>query len=107
MARPKAKCVFVHLPKTAGTSFHSLLCDVFGKRKVSPPFRVRDLAAREAQRLASFQIISGHISWVDIETYFPDRQLFTILRDPIERCLSVYGFFRQMKKVLVIPAASA
>lgn len=100
---PTDKIVFVHIPKTAGTSFRKLLVDVFGEGRVSPQFAANPLTDDDAARLDHFQVIAGHINFADVQTYFPDRRLITFLREPVDRCLSPYGFFRKMKGHPLIP----
>jgi hypothetical protein len=95
--------VFVHIPKTAGTSIRALLAECFRPEDVSPAFRVQPIDAEVAQHLAAFAVISGHISWADIAEHFPTRRLITFLRDPIDRCLSVYGYFRERTDRPLIP----
>jgi hypothetical protein len=87
--------VFVHVPKTAGTSFHNALRTALGAGAVSPSFIATRLTLADAQRLDRFKIISGHISMADVRRFFPDRIILTILREPIDRCLSWYYFARQ------------
>jgi hypothetical protein len=89
------KCVFVHLPKTAGTSFHSALRNIVGREAVSPSFVATRLSEADAARLERYAVISGHISAADVVRYFPDRIILTILRDPVDRCLSWYYFARK------------
>jgi len=55
------------------------------------------LSESDAARLCSFHVISGHISRVDQEEYFADRQVLTILRNPIDRCLSWYYYARKIE----------
>jgi hypothetical protein len=89
------KSVFVHLPKTAGTSFHTAMREALGREAVSPSFIATNLSPAEAERLDRFTVISGHISMADVRRYFPDRTILTILRDPVDRCLSWYYFARK------------
>jgi hypothetical protein len=49
----------------------------------------------QAQRLDRFDVISGHISIADVSRYFSDRAILTVLREPIDRCLSWYYFARK------------
>jgi hypothetical protein len=86
------KFVFVHVPKTAGTSFHHGLRKALGADAVSPSFIATNMTPAQAARLDRFDIISGHISMADVSRYFPDREVLTILRDPVDRCLSWYYF---------------
>jgi hypothetical protein len=95
--------VFIHVPKTAGSSIRSLLAEVFSAGAVSPAFPVRRIDSRDSQLLQSYRVIAGHISWADAAFHFGRRRLFTFLRDPLERCLSVYGYFRQRTHDRLIP----
>lgn len=95
--------VFAHLPRTAGTSVTRLLAEVFSPQNVSPLFPARVIGADEARQLDAYWVIAGHISWLDMETHFPERRYFTILRDPIERCMSIYGYYRQQTGHPLIP----
>lgn len=88
------KIVFIHIPKSAGTSFRHLLCRVFGDDKVSPAFIASRMTPEERDRLDRFDVIAGHISIDDVDRFFPDADAITIVRDPISRCLSWYHFAR-------------
>ncbi|MBB4952813.1 hypothetical protein H4S14_000856 [Agrobacterium vitis] len=90
------RAIFIHLPKTGGTSFHAALQRGFGADAVSPPFAASRMSVEQAEALRRYDIICGHISLQDINTHFPDAVLFTILREPIERCLSWYSFARNL-----------
>jgi Sulfotransferase family len=83
--------LFVHLPKTAGTSFSSALQSALGRDAVSPLFVASRLSEQDIARLERYRAIAGHISIDDI-TPFRNRQLLTILRDPTDRCISWYYF---------------
>lgn len=98
------KFVFVHIPKAAGTSLIRLLNEVF-PGEVSAPFPDVDLCRdAEALRLLSgYRLVNGHISGRDVARCFPDRGCFTVLRDPIERCLSAYAYFRRLRHHPLLP----
>ncbi|WP_341988976.1 sulfotransferase family 2 domain-containing protein [Azorhizobium sp. AG788] len=89
------QAVFVHIPKTAGTSFREALCAGFGSEAVSPAFAASRISPEEAERFGAYQVISGHISMADVTRHFPNAAPFTILRAPIDRTLSWYSFARQ------------
>jgi len=91
-----ARYLFVHLPKTAGTSFRWALESALGRDAVSPPFLASRLTEEEIARLEQYRAIAGHISIDDI-TPFRNRNLLTILRDPIDRCISWYYFAHNQK----------
>lgn len=98
----KDEYIFVHIPKTAGTSVRNLFIEIFSEELISPSFPVTVLDSDKAKELNKYKIICGHISMTDVERYFPNRKLITFLRNPIDRCLSIYGFFRQQSDIPLI-----
>jgi hypothetical protein len=105
VSNPHNQFVFVHIPKTAGVSVRALLTEAFGGEAVSPSFSAKPVDPKDAHRLMDHEVISGHISWSDVEKYFPERRCVTFLRNPFDRCLSIYGFFRQLTDRPLIPLA--
>lgn len=94
------KFVFVHLPKTGGTTLHAALRRAVGKDAVSPNFIASKLSDQDAVELDKYTVISGHISIIDVRRYFPDRKILTILREPLDRCVSWYYFARAMRPAI-------
>jgi hypothetical protein len=91
------KAVFIHIPKTAGSAFRQMLELGFGAHAVSPPFTAFRMSDGEAERLKRFDIVAGHISADDVRRYFPEAMLLTVVRNPIDRCISWYSFANTMK----------
>jgi Sulfotransferase family len=85
--------LFVHIPKTAGTSFRGALANALGDDAVSPHFSASRLSEEDINRLDRYRVIAGHIS-IDDATPFRSRHLLTVLRNPTDRCLSWYYFAR-------------
>lgn len=102
-------CVFIHIPKTAGSSLSSEL------KHMRRPYlnihrhyfygntitfsRIEDEIddAIHDGALTRAQSCSGHFSWAQaaaIRAVRPDARFFTILRDPIERVISDYRYSR-------------
>jgi len=92
----KHSYMFLHLPKSAGTSFLHGLKHHFCS--VSEPFPASYLTAEVAGELDAFTVVAGHISFDDYLQWFPDRNSMTIIRNPVERSLSWYCYAR-----LVVP----
>jgi len=96
--------VFLHIPKTAGTTLNSVLDKNFD------PDRVLDVYTREQQaalgeltyeELEGYDLIRGHLFVYDYAQLLdgPVRfKVFTFLRDPIERVVSEYSFLKNWPK---------
>lgn len=90
---------FMHIGKTAGTSFFHLLCE-----------ELNDLAHFHAspeafdkliqKDLDNYKLITGHFSFNHTSRFRSDRYLITFLRDPVDRVLSNYYFLRNWDGVI-------
>jgi len=108
-ASPMAECdpyLFVHLPKTAGTSFRLAVQRTFGGRVaydygVETPatsdlvrqyvYRQADLPAlHERLRRDRIVMLGGHVPYERYASIFTPSQVITFLRDPVERIVSEY-----------------
>jgi hypothetical protein len=104
--------VFLHLPKTSGSALTRALIEVLKpNRIVSPAFdrvlfgtfsafdslcpKVRQTIYAEDRPLPhNFDFLSGHVSFSGVWDAVAERQLFSILREPISRILSHWIFWR-------------
>lgn len=92
--------LFLHIPRTAGTTLNRLLERRFAPETVLSLYS-RDDFARNAvidrERLAGLRLIEGHVLLSDYEAFtFYDTPVraFTFLREPVSRVISEYFFLR-------------
>jgi hypothetical protein len=99
----------IHIPKTAGTSFRKALEERYGDRlalyygptdpKTHDLLRVRrsELAARiPVLEQHGIEVLHGHYYLHAVRSHVTDpTQVWTWLRDPIERTLSHYAFYQE------------
>jgi hypothetical protein len=87
--------VFLHIPKTAGQSVHSLLVDIFGREAIAPARVNHQLRLLSIPEMRRHRVYSGHLDWALLDCLEGPRFAFTILRDPVDRILSFYFFLRK------------
>jgi len=80
--------IFMHIQKTAGTSLVSLARKKYGQEDVSSH---DDFATRPDSR---GRFISGHFGYQYAQRFRQHRFLFTFLREPDKRLISLYNFCR-------------
>ncbi|MBR8829277.1 MAG: sulfotransferase family 2 domain-containing protein [Gomphosphaeria aponina SAG 52.96 = DSM 107014] len=92
------KLLFVHIPKTAGLSLHSALVDYFGE---SNSIRFGDSSSFQKfhklsdNELKEFNYITGHLRLNGFRSRGIDYPAITIVRNPIDRLLSMYKYLNQ------------
>ena len=85
--------LFLHIQKTAGTSIIDLARPHYGLSMTSHG----DCWGYPPQYFDNTPFVSGHIGYDYARHIMESRYSFTILRDPIERVLSMYYFCRKQK----------
>jgi hypothetical protein len=88
------RLVYIHIGKTGGTSLRHTL-QAAGLRCTDGFVQTR-MTEAEAAHYDAFDAICGHISRADQVKWFPDRKVITILRSPIDRCLSFIHYVRSL-----------
>lgn len=88
--------VLLHIPKTGGSSLHSLLLACFPKEKVAP-IRYNQLLDYPPEELNRFCFFSGHFHIDTLSVVADPKQIITMLREPRSRLLSDYYFARAHK----------
>jgi hypothetical protein len=82
------KLVFLHIPRTGGTTMREQISRAFAPAEICP-HRLglpRDCSMDE---LAAYRFFAGHFSPDDIDRIPGEKCVFTVLRDPLERLLSL------------------
>lgn len=94
--------VFLHIPKTAGTTMRAILARQYkaqARYEITNDInesiiRFRQLPAAEHQR---FDLLQGHMSFGLHRYLRPQARYVTILREPISRAISDYAFVSSTK----------
>jgi hypothetical protein len=100
--------IFVHIPKTAGTSFKSLLNKVYTPSEtivIDSSSWYKDTnysllsnrsclpGAQQIQPSSSIKYIVGHFNADHFINLYPNANYITWVRDPIQRLLSNYNYY--------------
>lgn len=94
------KVVFLHIPKTGGTSLHEFLLTKFPKERVCPE-RFNRLEGYAREQLAGYEFFSGHFTAKSIDQIDGPKKVLTFLREPKARVLSLYYFWKSHKKEII------
>jgi hypothetical protein len=87
--------IFNHLPKCAGLSYLKLLRDIYGDDAVVHISLHDDVDySVDAQSYQKHRIIMGHFGVRWNEVLAPGRRWLTALREPVDRVVSTYFFWR-------------
>jgi len=94
------KLVFLHLPKTGGTTLHHHFSAAFTPEEICPE-RFSRLDAIPADTLARYRYFSGHFNFEQVRLVPGPSYVVTVLRDPAERILSTYYFWKRHRPEIV------
>lgn len=90
---------FMHIPKTAGTSFTELLEQPFSNVEICPPDRHyhRLLETYNADKLNQFKVFRGHFPYQLRSKLREKTIMLTFLRDPIRRTISHFQHLQRLE----------
>ncbi|MGF1522350.1 MAG: hypothetical protein ACFBSF_08540 [Leptolyngbyaceae cyanobacterium] len=100
---------FIHIPKTAGSTFNAFLDQQYAFTDIAPPeafakgdeyIHNGDPAGR-LNYLKKFSLYRGHYGYNACQLFMPEYVTLTVLRDPVERVVSQYNFWRTEPEVLL------
>jgi len=88
---PTARIVHLHIPKTAGTALRAAFEKAAnGTLRISPHFQEAKYADLDP---SEFDFFSGHFGFKTAAKL--DGQIITVVRNPVDRFVSLYYFLRQ------------
>ncbi|EKQ50524.1 MULTISPECIES: Wzt carbohydrate-binding domain-containing protein [unclassified Clostridium] len=88
------KYFFLHIPKAAGTSLFKIYNDILGEENVKQ-FVSINKGSRQMEVLNRYPFLGGHTNYLEYLKYFSeDRYSITFLRNPINRFLSQYFYYK-------------
>jgi hypothetical protein len=88
------RLVFLHVPRTGGTTLHHHLSAHFAPDEICPE-RFSRLENYSSEQLEKWRFFSGHFTADEIRRIPGPLFIVTILRNPIERLLSNYYFWKR------------
>lgn len=96
MSKTVPRLVFLHVPRTGGTSLHHHLAAHFAPHEICPE-RFSRLDQYSPDQLGNWRFFSGHFNADEIRRIPGPLFIVTILRNPIERLLSNYYFWKRQR----------
>lgn len=94
------KIVFLHIPKTGGTTLSSALSKYFLAEEI---FECRDnsISVYSSGHLARYRFFSGHFDLPNARLIPGNKKIISFFREPISRLVSHYYFYKAMRPELV------
>lgn len=93
LAFPRPRLCFIHSEKTAGTSLHEYLLEIYSAGQVFPG-RFDDVDTWPQEQFDAARLYSGHYCLSNCRRMPAETQFITLVRNPAERILSLYYFWR-------------
>lgn len=99
--QPHEKLYFLHIQKTAGTTFYFTLDEKFDPEDICPTRFWRQflkLAKHDLRQLRQYRLFRGHFGYTIPQFLRKPPVCLTVLRDPIQRSISHYEHIRREPK---------
>ncbi len=94
---------FLHVEKTAGTSLLAVIGRQFHPGQIdpdpcraSPPHLVTPFTPNASERIRYYPLVWGHYDLPSLRRLDPGRFVFTMLRTPADRLVSLYYYWRSI-----------
>ena len=88
--------VFLHIPKTAGTTLRELARQQVGSGRCLVVDDVSRVSYRSDSWLAGHEFVAGHFGASIFARLPPGARVFTMLRDPVARVRSQFRYFSEL-----------
>lgn len=95
---PANRIIFLHIRKSAGTTFNSVLSLQYFRSKsywITPENPPRKFLSLPQNQRDEIQLIRGHINFGCHDWFGNDSCYITVLRDPIKRIYSYLNYWKQ------------
>jgi len=86
---------FLHIPKTAGTTFRVMLENRFHMDDICPAYEFFQIGEYADEQLRRFRLFRGHMGY-NLVNYLPENpRVMVMLREPMERAVSHFEYIRR------------
>lgn len=94
------KIIFIHIPKTGGTSVRDFFISAYGRSQIAwlgPDFRREDLLIHNNPFFDKYKVVGGHFSFRDSKNIRGEKVYITTVRNPVERTISLFRYIQRTK----------
>ncbi len=100
--KPPRLC-YIHIPKTAGTAVTDALRAIYPAEKIFGATFMYEYVSVDPAVFENYLLYKGHVHYSFAVKNFPkDTKYITVLRDPVERIISLYFYVRNYPEDILI-----